>query len=217
MGEPLRVLFVEDSADDAELEARQLRQAGFDVAPSRVCSAVDLEAAVDGPWQVFIADYNMPNFTGLDALAICQQRRPEIPFILVSGTLGEDRAVEALKSGASDYLLKGNLRRLGPAVVRALREAAAQRERDRATRAAHFLARASAVLGESLDYRETLARVAELVVPEVADWCLIDIADADGQLQPVALVNLDPEKVQAARCCASAGPCRPRRPSAPRT
>src|SRR5688572_1378213 len=199
MGETLRVLFVEDSADDADLETLQLRRAGFEVTSSRVCSAADLEAAVDGPWQVFIADYNMPNFTGLDALAICRQRRPEVPFILVSGSLGEDRAVEALKSGAQDYLLKDNLRRLGPAVTRALREAAAQRERDRATQAAHFLAQASAVLGESLDFRDTLKRVAEQAVPEVADWCLVDITDDTGKLQPVALVHLDPEKALAAR------------------
>jgi signal transduction histidine kinase len=193
------VLFVEDSADDAELETLQLRRAGFDVSFSRVCGAVDLEAAVDGPWQVIIADYNMPNFTGLDALAICRRRRPDLPFILVSGTLGEDRAVDALKSGAQDYLIKDNLRRLGPAVVRALREAAAQRERDRATRAAHFLARASAVLGENLDYRDTLKRVAQLAVPEESDWCLIDILDDAGKLQPVAQVHLDPEKVEALR------------------
>jgi signal transduction histidine kinase len=199
MAEPLRVLFVEDSADDAELETLQLRRAGFDVTYSRVCSAGDLEAAVDGPWQVIIADYNMPNFTGLDALTICHQRRPELPFILVSGTLGEDRAVEALKSGAQDYLIKDNLRRLGPAVVRALREAAAQRARDRANRAESFLARASAVLGESLDYRDTLKRVAQLVVPEVAEWCLVDIAGDTGKLEPVAVVNLDPEKVQGLR------------------
>jgi signal transduction histidine kinase/FixJ family two-component response regulator len=198
MGEPLRVLFVEDSADDAELETLQLRRAGFEVTFSRVCSAADLEAAIGGPWQVIIADYNMPNFTGLDALTICHRRRPEIPFILVSGTLGEDRAVEALKSGAQDYLIKDNLRRLGPAVVRALREAEAKHERERAIRADSFLARASAVLGESLDYRDTLKRVAELVVPELADWCLIDIAEG-GKLQPVALVHLDAEKVQAVR------------------
>ena len=199
MAEPLRVLFVEDSSDDAELETLQLRRAGFEVSASRVCSAVDLEAAIDGPWQVIIADYNMPNFTGLDALAIWRKRRPEIPFILVSGTLGEDRAVDALKSGAADYLIKDNIRRLGPAVVRALREAAAQRARERAARAESFLARASAVLGESLDYQATLKRVAELVVPELADWCAVDVVDETGKLQSVALVQREAEAPPIAR------------------
>jgi signal transduction histidine kinase len=189
MAEALRVLFVEDSSDDAELETLQLRRAGFDVTARRVCSGADLEAVIDGPWQVIIADYNMPGFTGLDALAIWRQRRPEIPFILVSGTLGEDRAVDALKAGAADYLIKDNLRRLGPAVVRALREAAAQRARERANRAAHFLAQASALLGESLDYQTTLKRVAQLVVPELADWCAVDMVDDGGKLQSLALVE----------------------------
>src|SRR3954469_7872072 len=188
MAEALRVLFVEDSSDDAELEMLQLRRAGFDVTSSRVCSGPDLEAMIDGPWQVIIADYNMPNFTGLDALAIWRRRRPEIPFILVSGTLGEDRAVDALKAGAADYLIKDNLRRLGPAVVRALRETAAQRARERENRSAHFLAQASALLGESLDYQATLERVAQLVVPELADWCAVDIVEAGGKLESVALV-----------------------------
>jgi signal transduction histidine kinase len=191
MAEALRVLFVEDSSDDAELETLQLRRAGFEVTASRVCSAADLEAAIDGPWQVIIADYNMPNFTGLDALAIWRQRRPQIPFILVSGTLGEDRAVDALKAGAADYLIKDNLRRLAPAVVRALREAEAERDRERGNRAARFLAQASALLGESLDQRASLKQVAHLVVPELADWCAIDLADDAGKLQPAALVRRD--------------------------
>jgi GAF domain-containing protein len=198
MAEPLRVLFVEDSSDDAELEMLQLRHAGFDVSYSRVCSAEDLRATIDGPWQVIIADYNMPNFTGLDALAIWRQRRPEIPFILVSGSLGEERAVGALKEGAHDYLMKDNLRRLGPAVVRALREAEVQRQRDRATRFESFLARASAALGEGLDYEVTLKRVAELAVPEFADWCVVDILNTDGKLQTVAQALADAEKTQLA-------------------
>jgi signal transduction histidine kinase/FixJ family two-component response regulator len=191
MAEALRVLFVEDSSDDAELEALQLRRAGFDLTASRVWSAADLEAAIDGPWQLIIADYNMPGFSGLDALAIWRRRRPEIPFILVSGKLGEDRAVDALKAGAADYLIKDNLRGLGPAVVRALREAAARRAHERDDRAARFLARASALLGESLDYQATLQRVAHLVVPDLADWCVVDVVDGAGQLQPVAVAHRD--------------------------
>jgi signal transduction histidine kinase/FixJ family two-component response regulator len=198
MAEPLRVLFVEDSSDDAELEMIQLRQAGFDVTYSRVCSANDLQATIGGPWQVIIADYNMPNFTGLEALEIWRERRPEIPFILVSGSLGEERAVGALKAGAHDYLMKDNLRRLGPAVVRAIRDAATQRRRDRASRFESFLARASAVLGEGLDYHVTLRRVADLAVPEIADWCVVDILDDAGKLQPLALAHADPVKVSTA-------------------
>jgi signal transduction histidine kinase len=199
MAEALRVLFVEDSSDDAELETIQLRKAGFDVTASRVWSAADLHAAIDGPWQVIIADYNMPDFTGLDALAIWRERRPDIPFILVSGTLGEERAVGALQAGAHDYLMKDNLRRLGPAVVRALRETEVQRQRERAARAESFLARASAVLGEGLNHEAAAKGVAELAVPEIADGCVVDILDPSGALQPVALVYADPARAHVAQ------------------
>jgi signal transduction histidine kinase len=191
MGEALRVLFIEDSSDDAELEAMQLRRAGFDVTATRVYTAADLEAVIDGPWQVIIADYNMPSFTGLDALSIWRERRSEVPFLLVSGTLGEDRAVDALKAGAADYLIKDNLRRLGPAVVRALREATDRRARERDNQGAHFLAQASALLAENLDYRSSLQQVARLMVPAFADWCAVDIVDEAGQLQRLTLVEGD--------------------------
>jgi signal transduction histidine kinase len=198
MSEPLRVLFVEDSSDDAELESFQLKHAGFAVTYERVCSGPDLLRVVGQPWDVIIADYNMPGFTGLDALAICHDRRPELPFILVSGTLGEDRAVAALKAGASDYVLKDNLKRLGPAVIRALRESAQDRERERARRAERFLAGASAVLGESLEYEATLNRVAGLAVPEIADWCVVHMINDSGELQPLAIAHADATQVELA-------------------
>jgi signal transduction histidine kinase/FixJ family two-component response regulator len=215
MGEPLRVLFVEDSADDAELEARQLRAAGFDVSYERVASAEGLRAALHRPLELIIADYSMPGFTGIDALAIWREQRPEIPFLLVSGTVGEDRAVTALKAGAHDYLLKDNLGRLGPAVVRVLRESAAARERERGARSEAFLARASAVLAESLDYATTLKRVAALAVPEVADWCLVDVVDDRGILRPVALAHSEPEKESAAESLRRHYPSDPDAPRGP--
>jgi signal transduction histidine kinase len=177
VADPLRVLFVEDSGDDAELEALQLRSAGFDVTYERVDTPEAMREALGRPWEVIIADYSMPAFSGLEALKVWRSLRPEIPFILVSGTLGEDRAVGALKEGAHDYLIKDNLRRLGPAVVRALAEAAARRQRAHAETLERFLAQASAVLGESLDYAQTLQRVAALAVPEVADYCAFEVED----------------------------------------
>ena len=123
MAEPLRLLMLEDSEDDAELELQAIRHAGFDCEMRRVDSRASFQAALDeGPWDLVLADYNLPSFTGLDALLLVRARDPVLPFILISGTLGEDRAIESLKAGASDYLIKDSLVRLVPAIRRALGE-----------------------------------------------------------------------------------------------
>jgi PAS domain S-box-containing protein len=128
MGLPLRVLIVEDSADDAALVLRYLRRGGFVPEWERVDTAAELERALDErEWDLVISDYSMPQLNGLAALRQVKARRPNLPFIQVSGTVGEDAAVEVLKAGAQDYLLKGNLTRLVPAVERELREAEARR------------------------------------------------------------------------------------------
>ena len=79
--------------------------------------------ALTATWDVIISDYSMPRFNGITALAVARRQAPDLPFILVSGTVGEEIAVQAMKAGANDYLFKGNLRRLGPAIERELREA----------------------------------------------------------------------------------------------
>ncbi len=128
--EPLRVIIVEDSEDDVALILRQLRRGGYDLTHLRVETASALTAALDeGGWDIVISDYSLPQFSGLAAIEICAQHGFEIPFILVSGTVGEEEAVQAMKAGAHDYLMKDNLPRLAPAVRRELREAQARRER----------------------------------------------------------------------------------------
>jgi two-component system cell cycle sensor histidine kinase/response regulator CckA len=130
---PLRVLIAEDSEDDARLLLRELERAGFDPASERVDRAAAMEAALDRhSWDLVIGDYSMPEFSGPAALALLRARDLDTPFIFVSGTIGEDVAVEAMKAGAQDFLTKGNLRRLIPAIERELRDAEVRRERRRA-------------------------------------------------------------------------------------
>lgn len=127
MATPIRVLIVEDSVDDAELEIWQLRRAGYEPTWQRVETAQEFLDALDEPYDLILADYRLPAFTGLDALGLLRAQGRTIPFILISGALGEEYAVECIKQGASDYLLKGRLARLGPAVERALQESAVLR------------------------------------------------------------------------------------------
>src|SRR2546430_930914 len=124
MGKPLRVLMVEDSEDDALLVLRELRAAGYDLTHERVDTAAALEAALDRhPWDLVIGDYTMPHFSGTAALAMLRQRGLDVPYICVSGTITEELAVAAMKAGAHDYVTKGQLKRLLPAIERELREA----------------------------------------------------------------------------------------------
>jgi signal transduction histidine kinase len=128
----LRLLIVEDVEDHALLLVRQLRGA-FDVAFERAETPQELEAALAAhPWDAVIADFNLPGFNGLDALRMMQARGLDLPFIIVSGVIGEEMAVEAMKAGAHDFILKGKYSRLVPALERELREAASRRERRQA-------------------------------------------------------------------------------------
>ncbi len=136
MGLPLRILLVEDSEDDAELILRQLKRSGYDPIPCRVASAETMEAALgDSTWDIVISDYVMPGFGGLEALQLFHQRSLDIPFIIVSGHIGEEIAVSAMKAGADDYLMKDRLARLIPAVNRALEDAEIRRAHKRANEA----------------------------------------------------------------------------------
>ncbi|MBC7963284.1 MAG: response regulator [Steroidobacteraceae bacterium] len=127
---PLRLLVIEDSKADAQILVRELRKEGFDLEFIRVDTPKELQAALDGSsWDAVISDYNMPAFSGLDALQIIQSSGLDLPFILVTGTIGEEKAVAAMKAGAHDFILKGNFPRLAPALKRELREAEMRRER----------------------------------------------------------------------------------------
>src|SRR5687767_9759325 len=126
----LRVLLVEDSLPDAEFLLASLENAGYDVSTERVQTAAEMRAALArGGWQIVLSDYSLPTFSAPEALAIAQELQPDLPFIIVSGTVGEDTAVTALKAGASDFLVKGRLTRRAPAIERELREAAERNTR----------------------------------------------------------------------------------------
>ena len=132
MTKMLRALIVEDSANDAELLVHELHRAGFEVIHERVETQPAMEAALrNRPWDVVLSDFSLPSFGGKAALQLLRDEALEIPFIFVSATIGEEAAVEAVNSGAYDYVLKNNLQRLAPAVERALAEAKRRRELQR--------------------------------------------------------------------------------------
>ncbi len=132
----LRILIVEDMASDAELMAYELRQANLPFTFRRVENDVEFLREIDEfhP-DLILSDFHLPHFNGLAALALVQEKCPEVPFIFVSGAIGEDVAIDSMKRGATDYVLKDRLSRLAPAVKRALREAADRRERQQAENA----------------------------------------------------------------------------------
>ena len=125
MSKPLRVLMIEDSEDDAELLTIALERGGYDIVYRRVDNKRDMQSALEEPqpWDIAIADYSMPQFSAIAALEVLKEYQLDLPFVIVSGKIGEDTAVAAMKAGAHDYLIKGKLSRLVPAVERELREA----------------------------------------------------------------------------------------------
>jgi diguanylate cyclase (GGDEF)-like protein/PAS domain S-box-containing protein len=138
VNKPIKVLVVEDSEDDAMLVLRALRRGGFDPTSQRVQTAADLEESLRKEhWDAVISDFQMPSFTGMDALKICRSIGHDIPFILISGTIGEETAVAAMKAGASDYVMKTNLARLAPALERELTEVQVRLDGERAQAALH--------------------------------------------------------------------------------
>src|SRR6185437_14219995 len=113
---PLRVLLVEDSDSDAELLGLELRRQGFEYTTVRVQTANDMAGALaDGQHDIVICDYSLPGFSGPGAIDVLHTSQRDIPLIIVSGSIGEDAAVAALKAGAQDFITKGNFSRLGPA------------------------------------------------------------------------------------------------------
>jgi two-component system, cell cycle sensor histidine kinase and response regulator CckA len=130
MNSQLHILIVEDSEDDLLLLIRELRRGGYTPDYERVETAADMQAALDRQlWDLVIADYTLPRFSAPEALALLQSQQQDLPFIIVSGTIGEEAAVAAMRAGAHDYLLKDNLARLVPAVERELREASERQKR----------------------------------------------------------------------------------------
>ena len=136
MSKPLRALIVEDSEDDCLLLKNELSRGGYEIIYERVETAETMSAALArGAWDSVISDHRMPQFSSLAALKLHKERDPDIPFVVVSGSIGEELAVTAMKAGAHDYIMKDSLTRLVPAVERELREAENRRQRRRAEQA----------------------------------------------------------------------------------
>jgi len=133
MGTRLRVLMVEDLADDVMLTVRALDKCGYEPTWQRVEDATTMRAALaDHEWDVVLSDWSLPTFSGPDALEVLKESGLDTPFIIVSGTVGEDAAVDAMRAGARDYIVKGRLARLGAAIERELKEHDERRGRRRA-------------------------------------------------------------------------------------
>ena len=138
MEKKLLILNLEDNPNDSDFIKEILEDGGIESEITRVETEEDFLAACDrGGFDMILADFNLPSYDGLSALAIARERRPELPFIFVSGKMGEEVAIESLKSGATDYILKNNFKRLAPSVRRALKEAeliTERRQREEALR-----------------------------------------------------------------------------------
>lgn len=129
MTQTLRILQVEDSQDDAELILRELRRAGHELVTRRVETSVAMvNALCDQDWDLVLSDYEIPGFGGIEALRVLQASGVDIPFIVISGAIGEEIAVATMKAGAHDYVFKGNLTRLAPAIERELKDAEIRRK-----------------------------------------------------------------------------------------
>ena len=156
MTRPLRLLLVEDSEADAELLLAELRRSGFDTVLKRVDSDTELrEALASESWEIVLCDHGLPSFSSMEALRLVRENEVDVPFVVLSGTIGEEAAVEALKAGARDVVLKTNLARLGPVVDRELREAESHRlqERERSELQARLVRLNEELRASELQYR----------------------------------------------------------------
>lgn len=181
MSKPLRALVIEDSDDDTALLLHELKRGGYAPEHARVETpdAMSRELMARS-WDIVFSDFSMPHFNAFDALSLLRSTGIDIPFIIVSGTIGEDRAVTAMKSGAHDYILKGNLKRLIPAVERELREARMRQERHEAEKTIRRLA-----YQDPVTHLPNRARFLEIVHDAIAK------TRKSGQPAALLLMNLD--------------------------
>lgn len=197
----LRVLLVEDSVDDAELLIRLIKKGGYPVYYERIDTAKQMvEALTNKQWDVIISDYKMPGFSGIKALEILNEFDIDIPFILVSGTIGEQLAVEAMKKGANDYLMKDNLSRLVPAIERELKECKirnnernAQKEIIKLNRIYTILSDINQMIVRSHDKQEIFDKACQIAVDKgqfVLAWIGL-LTEDEETLKPVAFAGLE--------------------------
>ena len=182
MSKLLRVLIVEDSEDDALLLVRKLESAGYTLTYERVDTPEAMAAALDQQtWDVVISDYVLPCFRAPDALKMVAERGLDLPFIIVSGAIGEDIAVAAMKAGAHDYVMKGNLARLLPAIERELREAKERQGRRRAEKA----------LGESeTRYRNLFNTASDAIFVRDLEGNIVEVNQAASALTGYTVAEL---------------------------
>jgi putative nucleotidyltransferase with HDIG domain len=162
MGTRLRILLVEDSEDDARLVLREIQHAGYDVEFERVETADAMRAALARRvWDLIICDFSLPRFNAPNALELLKKIGHDLPFIIVSGTIGEESAVNALKAGAHDFIIKGNFARLIPAIQRELKEAEVRRERRDRERELEAIASVSSKLRNAKTLEEMFSHLLE--------------------------------------------------------
>jgi len=169
---PLRVLILEDRSSDAELMLHELRQTGFEPEWQRVETEPDYLTHLDPDLDIILADYRLPQFDAARALELLQSRELVIPFIVVTGVLGDEVAVELMKLGATDYLLKDRLGRLGPGVLRALEQKKLRDERRARVRELSALYSVATVVNQSLD----LDFILRSVIQKIKEICDFDAA-----------------------------------------
>lgn len=203
----LKVLLVEDAPADAELELRVLQRAGLACESRVVATERDLRRALDefAP-DVVLSDFSLPGFDGLEALRLVRESRADLPYIFVSGTIGEERAIEALRLGATDYVLKSNLARLPSAVSRAIREAEQARERRRRDERAARMDRVRAVqsgvsacIVRTRDRRHLFDEACKIAVERGGfrmAWIGLTVADTRSVI-PVAWSSHDASHIEA--------------------
>jgi GAF domain-containing protein len=201
MSKPIRVLIVEDAENDALLLVRELRRGGFEPKFERVETAEAMARALaEQTWDLVVSDYSMPHFNGIAALSVLNQCGLDLPFIIVSGTIGEDVAVAAMKAGAHDYLMKGNLRRLNSAVERELREVDVRSQRRQAESEVKRNLERIKVLHEidlaimsTLDLQELLNVFLEKIDPTLPNLATTIrlFSKETGELEPVACRNVN--------------------------
>lgn len=160
MGTNLRILLIEDSEDDARLVLREIQRSGYEVEFERVETAEAMRTALARqPWDLIICDFSLPRFSAPKALELLKKSDHDLPFIIVSGTIGEESAVNALKAGAHDFIIKGNFARLIPAIERELKEAEVRRERRERERELEAIASVSSKLRTAKSLEEMLSQL----------------------------------------------------------
>jgi diguanylate cyclase (GGDEF)-like protein len=217
--EPIRVLFIEDMPDEADLSLAQLKRAGVSCVAQRVETETDLRRAIE-QFQptIILSDFSLPKFDGMSALTIARELCPQVPFIFVSGTIGEERAINALLCGAADYVLKSNPARLAPAVKRALDDVEVRQQREqqqaliaRLDRVLRMLSGVNALVVRIRDRTELMRETCRLAISAGGYATAIVAAKTPGSfaLQPVAWSGVNDKVTEALRAVVAESAARP--------